>query len=256
MFSNRIPEHVIDLTAPEEDRWSRVIKTERVALRRIVRAALTEYEQAGLPSWGRLVGTSALDALYRLWGGRYVGELDAIATAAGVTRAECVAGNCAYEMSHAVWWAGATWERMRSPFGCTAGLARAADGTPLSCSVFFVVAGAAAGEGCVIERTPREAVVRRMRGSHLVQANHFESRRLSKLNAGIKEEDEDGASLYYDSDERAQVMSQELAGLARRISLDEAAVVLRKRPVSSIETTQRILMAPASGEWRAWRRVG
>ena len=69
MFTFRIPEHVIDLSAPEEERWAQVIKSERVALRRIVRAAIAEYEEAGVPAWGRWLGSTALDSLYRLWGG-------------------------------------------------------------------------------------------------------------------------------------------------------------------------------------------
>ena len=265
-----------------------------------------------------------------------------------MSRAEAVAGNCAYEISHAGWWAGAAWERLRRPFGCTSAVAsgdgallhfRVLDwplkglgdatrvfrfrrgrrefitfgplgfvgaltgmlpgawsasinwappvGRPtldwgpafllretlescdsyreavaelrsarLSCSVFFVVAGAAPGEGCVIERTPRDSAVRRLRDGSVVAANHFMSRRLARLNAGIREEDEDGAAIYWDGEEREQVLKHQIAELPRGVSLAQAALALRKRPVSSIETTQRIVMRPGSGEWRAWRRVG
>jgi hypothetical protein len=57
--------------------------------------------------------------------------------------------------------------------------------TRLSTSVFFTVCGTAQDQACVIERTQREAVVRRLTGPVLVQANHHVAGRFAKNNEDI-----------------------------------------------------------------------
>ena len=54
---------------------------------------------------------------------------------------------------------------------------------PLSSNVFFSVCGVRPGQACVIERTRKEAGVRRFRGRPLCQANHYGCRKFAARNA-------------------------------------------------------------------------
>lgn len=127
---------------------------------------------------------------------------------------------------------------------------------PVACNVFFAVCGAREGEACIIERMPDEASVRRYRGTPLVQANHFQSRRFADDNACIMEaEDEDTMSLFEDSRERQSALEQSLARLpARMDALEEAAVVLPRAPVLNEQTHQHMIFCPKSGTLKVWRR--
>src|SRR5262249_3160396 len=63
--------------------------------------------------------------------------------------------------------------------------------TPVAASVFFTVCGTEAGQACVIERTPRSAVVRPLDGPVVVQANHHVGARFAANNADLDDVEED-----------------------------------------------------------------
>jgi hypothetical protein len=127
---------------------------------------------------------------------------------------------------------------------------------PVSSNVFFTVCGARKGEACVIERMPNAAVVRRYRGSPLVQANHFNSRRFAGHNKYIMgADDEDTTSLLEDSLARQAALESSLAALpAHMRSLDDGATVLARAPVLNDQTLQRMIFCPRSGAMEVWRR--
>jgi acid ceramidase len=128
--------------------------------------------------------------------------------------------------------------------------------TRLSTSVFFTVCGAARDQACVIERTQREAVVRSMPGSVLVQANHHVAGRFVKNNDDLLEggEDEDVFSLA-GSGKRADTLSRALTEIRLPCTIDEAANVLNMATVLNQDTCQQIVFCPGRGEVKVWRRA-
>ena len=126
MFTSRTRQHSIDLTLPEGLRWEQVLRSERPALRRVIRASIRQFGE--VPAVARRWVGRAFRHAYSLSDGRYVGEMEAIARAAGVTTGEIALGSAAYELNHAGWWASATWHRV---LGCTAGVRQLGSGGPI-----------------------------------------------------------------------------------------------------------------------------
>jgi hypothetical protein len=63
------------------------------------------------------------EAGYQAWGGRYVGEMESLAAACGVSSGELVIAGCQYELTHALDVRGdGLLARMGRAFGCTAGV--------------------------------------------------------------------------------------------------------------------------------------
>ena len=344
MYTSVTRTYIIDLEKGEADRWAHVIHKEHEAACALVDEAL---ESVGpLPRVLMRLAGPLFGSLYKVSGGRYVGEARSWAKALGRSAGEALLVNCTYELTHAGEYYGSLWPG--AAFGCTAGIRwvpglgmvhirsmdwpltsigpgtrifRFQEGerefvsvgivgflgvlsgmlpgaysvtinwappvrrpgfdfgpafllrevletcdtyeeavyelkhTPLASSVFFTVCGAKKGQACVIERTRDDASVRSFRGPVLIQANHHVSRRFSDNNDAIREEDEDGASLFYSSFERAETLEQELkdAGAAR--TLEEVALCLDADPVCNEDSHQQMAFCPRSGEVAVWRTV-
>jgi predicted choloylglycine hydrolase len=128
--------------------------------------------------------------------------------------------------------------------------------TPLSASVFFTVCGTEPGQACVIERTPRSAVVRPLDGLALVQANHHVAARFAANNADLDDVAEDEQEFSRQgSAARAEALAQALAARAEPAALEEAARVLDVGPVLNKFTCQQMAFCPRTGEVRVWRRL-
>jgi hypothetical protein len=127
--------------------------------------------------------------------------------------------------------------------------------TPVSASVFFTVCGTEAGQACVIERTPRSAVVRPLDGPALVQANHHVGARFAANNADLDDVEEDEQEFSRTgSAARANALTQALTSAGRPIALQEAACVLDTPLVLNKFTAQQMAFCPRTGEVRVWRR--
>jgi beta subunit of N-acylethanolamine-hydrolyzing acid amidase len=110
MYTSNIPSYTIDLSLPEEERWAQTIKKEKHIARRLCRQAMEDYERyPGLLA--RAVG-GIFRKVYKLYGGRYEGEIEAWAQALAVSPGVATMLNCCYELSHF---------NPRQVFGCTAG---------------------------------------------------------------------------------------------------------------------------------------
>lgn len=133
---------------------------------------------------------------------------------------------------------------------------RALTETPLSTSVFFTACGTAKGQACVIERTQRDAVVRPMRGTVLVQANHHVAERFIQNNEDLREGegDEDLFSLA-GSGKRADTLGDALAEIPLSCSLETIADVLNRAAVLNHDTCQQMAFCPATGEVKVWRKA-
>lgn len=116
--------------------------------------------------------------------------------------------------------------------------------THLSTSVFFVVCGTKKNQGCVIERTHREAGVRRLRDDGLSKANHFELRRFARFN--------DGVDLEY-SMERQESLAEQLRQVRGGADVCEIAACLDAEPVLNEDTCQQMVFCPTRGTTAAWR---
>lgn len=354
MYTSNVPEYLIDLALPEEERWAGVIRKERKVARAVFEAGLRDFEeQIGLDpklKLLRVLTTAAgrpFNAMYQLFGGRYPGEMRAWARALGASAGEVALANCTYELTHALKSTDWKWYQAKKPFGCTAGIVdterhgpvhvrsmdwslesignatrlfRFRDGlhefvavgiaghvavlsgmvpgsysvtinyappegwsfdfgpgfllrevletcrtyreavavlrdTNLAASVFFVVCGTNAGEACVIERTRKEAAIRRMRGGPLVQGNHYVSRKFTSHNDIDKDAADDGISLFDESCQRASALEEALATLPATADLDRIASCLDVEPVFNDDSFQQMLFVPRSGTVRAWRWV-
>lgn len=116
--------------------------------------------------------------------------------------------------------------------------------TPLVTSVFYVVCGVKKGEGCIIERTRKDAVVRRLGTKKvLVQANHYQSAKFSPISDAYEETD-DEMSLLESSEERQEALERNLKMVIGR----NAMTALNKRPVCNEDTHQKMVFCPALGE--------
>ncbi|MHC4817188.1 MAG: C45 family autoproteolytic acyltransferase/hydrolase [Planctomycetota bacterium] len=118
--------------------------------------------------------------------------------------------------------------------------------TPIAASCFYMVCGVT--EACVIERTQYEYAIRKMGRGPLVQTNHHIL--FDKLNEPLYEEDEEGAAVIYDSEDRADTL---LAQLRKAKSVGAAASALDKEPVFNENSYQQMVFIPKTGEMRAWR---
>jgi hypothetical protein len=333
MFADNVPTYVIDLEAPESQRWAEVIAAERAGATRLLAEAAAEF--ARIPELLR----RAFARVYQLSGGLYRGEIKAWADALGSTVGTVTLLNCAYELSHV---------RPPRPFGCTAGvrwvegrgpihvrnldwpLAGLGDATclfrlrrgervavvvgvpgqvgalsgmlpgaysvtinwappaglptprfgptfllrdvletrnsyatavealrktPVSTSVFFTVCGTESGHACVIERTPRSAVVRPLQGVAITQANHHVESRFAANNADLDDVDPNELEFSREgSAARSDALARTLAACSPS-ALEEAAKVLDVEPVLNKFTCQQMVFCPRTGEVHVWRRL-
>jgi len=119
--------------------------------------------------------------------------------------------------------------------------------TPLSTSVFYVVCGVKKGEGCVIERTRTEAVVRRLGTKKvLAQANHYQSSAFKGINEFCPQGDEEEMGLLESSEERQACMEKHLT------KDKKGNLVLSEEPVLNEDTHQKMIFCPASGAVQIW----
>jgi hypothetical protein len=107
MFTTDVPTHLVDLGRDEAKRWEEVISHEKMAARRLVQEAGSQFER--VPELLRWV----FARLYQSSGGLYQGEIASWAEALGVSVGTTTILNCAYELSHLRW---------PKLFGCTAGV--------------------------------------------------------------------------------------------------------------------------------------
>lgn len=128
--------------------------------------------------------------------------------------------------------------------------------TPVSASVFFTVCGTEAGQACVIERTPRSAIVRPLDGSVVVQANHHVGARFAPNNADLDDVKEDEQEFSREgSAARADTLAQALTAPGESATLEEAARVLDVEPVLNKFTCQQMAFCPRTGGVAVWRRL-
>ena len=95
MRSQRIhTTYTIDLELPEEERWVAVIRKEKTVARGLIKEALAMVEE--FPKFFR----NPVKTLYRIVGGRYMGEMRAWAHALRVREEDFLLTQCSYELSH------------------------------------------------------------------------------------------------------------------------------------------------------------
>lgn len=125
----------------------------------------------------------------------------------------------------------------------------------LSSSVFFTVCGANKGEGCVIERTGEEAVVRPMTGGMVVQANHHDDTcAFSENNRELKKFEAD--ELIKTTRRRRGLIEEALRELVgKEASGDELIGALGRGAVCNAQTVQRMVFWPGRGEMWVERLV-
>jgi hypothetical protein len=128
--------------------------------------------------------------------------------------------------------------------------------TPISASVFFTVCGTEAGQACVIERTPRSAVVRLLDGPVVAQANHHVAARFAANNVDLDDVAEGEQEFSRaGSAARAETLAQALAAPGQPATLEETARVLDLGPVLNKFTCQQMVFCPRTGQVRVWRRL-
>jgi hypothetical protein len=118
-------EDIIDLSLPEEERWTHVIKKEKLKAKALVANAMGDF-----PLFMRLL-SGPFAVAYNLFGGLYMREIEAWAKGIDISSNELLMVNCSYELSHAsVCYAQNTpdWLQdilgMMPVLGCTAGAFR------------------------------------------------------------------------------------------------------------------------------------
>ena len=120
MFAQCTKSYEIDLSLPEEERWEDVISAERTLARKVCKDVLAQIEP--VPQLARLV----FEKIYRLAGGRYVGEMEAWASALNVSLGDMAVIQCSYEFAHLrnvlMRQGGEIFKRFGGLFGCTAGI--------------------------------------------------------------------------------------------------------------------------------------
>jgi hypothetical protein len=128
--------------------------------------------------------------------------------------------------------------------------------TPLSTSVFFTVCGTTEGQGCVIERTQTDVIVRRLTDRALVQTNHHVAERFQPNNQDIVEDHGDGELFTLaGSSRRAEHLHAALAELPPTCTLDQAVDVLNAPDVFNPDTCQQMVFHPRSGEMLLRRKT-
>lgn len=108
-FTSRIRKYTIDLKEEEYERWYKVINSE-------IEDAKLMFENSkkdiGFLSRSLLkIFKNPIGSFYKLYGGLYIGEMEAWADGLDIKMNEVIALNCQYELSHA---------RFSYNFGCTA----------------------------------------------------------------------------------------------------------------------------------------
>lgn len=127
--------------------------------------------------------------------------------------------------------------------------------TVLSTSVFFTVCGTKRNEACVIERTKRHAVVRKLNGPALIQANHYVTKRFQKNNELMFDaEDEEYCSSYEYSVARSITLEKYLLKAIHAPDLRGIASCLHRKPVCNEITEQQMIFCPRTNEVIAWQR--
>lgn len=113
-FSENVVEYDIDLFLPESARWAHVIKHEA----HVIQALVSEAEDAVGERCGVLQTPLnwLIKILYNTSGGRYQGELEALAEGIGESLSKLTSLNCAYEINQLG--TGIS----RKIFGCTTGI--------------------------------------------------------------------------------------------------------------------------------------
>lgn len=110
----------------------------------------------------------------------------------------------------------------------------------LSAPAFFVVAGAKTGQGCIIERTRRDASVRRLKDGVATVANHHVVRRLRSRNRWA-------ADLDW-SEHRRDELDDRLRELPSGSSLRQILRCTMGSPITWEATEQRVAFRPRTGE--------
>jgi predicted choloylglycine hydrolase len=129
--------------------------------------------------------------------------------------------------------------------------------TQLATSVFFTICGAEVGQGCVIERTPKDSVVRPYLGQPLVQTNHHIDNRFEANNDDIREGASDDDVFSLDgSQKRHCLLSEQLAAFKGPILVDSLMEPLNKPTVLNGDTCQKMVFVPKRGDIRVLRKIG
>jgi len=110
MYTDKVPIYTIDLSLDEHERWAHVIRREKKVARRLVDEGMADFE--GIPGFAIKTAGWIFKQFYGIFGGRYIGEMEAWAEALGITVGEATLMNCSYELSHIT-------EQL---YGCTAGI--------------------------------------------------------------------------------------------------------------------------------------
>lgn len=128
--------------------------------------------------------------------------------------------------------------------------------TKLSTSVFFTVCGIKKDEAAgVIERTQKDAVVRKLDGPVLIQTNHYVAKRFQKNNAPMfNAESEEHYSSYEYSVERSVALEKYLLKTVHAMDLEGVASCLNRKPVCNEITEQQMIFCPKTNEIVAWQR--
>lgn len=117
---------------------------------------------------------------------------------------------------------------------------------PLFGNAFFSVCGVKRNEACVIERTCREAAVRKIgEEGLLIQANHFVSKKFRELNT-----DQD---LMEDSSDRFEALMEAISHLSASSTNAEISGCLSHPPVQNADSHQKMIFHPSSGSVKVWR---
>jgi len=333
MFTRDVPERVVDLSLPASERWGEVIQQDLPAMKKLINGSIRDLNNASSLLMSPTLHL-AFDALYRLSGGLYTGEIKAIAKAVGISSSLATMLNCAYELSHipylpllrpgcstavcalpsglvhvrnldwdmksigeatrilryqegsreflavgmvghvGVWsgmlpgkysvtinWAAPTqipgWDwgpsfLLRHVLETCNSYNEAVDAlssSVLSTSVFYTVCGTT--KACVIERTRKSCVVRRLSTEPLIQTNHFVSSSNSHHNYMLDAGEENQEILEY-SQERYSGLSHTLK---KAKTNTEAFKALSNQKVMAGDTYQQMLFCPSTGEMTVRRQT-
>ncbi len=106
--------YTIDLNLPEEERWQKVIKDDKIAVKKLINEAKKDISH--VPRFLRWIFRKG----YQLVGGYYTDEMDSWASSLDVARGDVAMLQCSYELAHFSEYVG---ERIPiRPFGCTTGV--------------------------------------------------------------------------------------------------------------------------------------
>lgn len=126
--------------------------------------------------------------------------------------------------------------------------------TPLATSVFFTVCGTKQDQACVVERTKKRAVIRRLSKTALVQANHHVTGIFKAKNRDIAEPDEEESVFTLDgSRQRADSLCEALSDLPDSCSISQLRNTLNKEMILNQDTCQQMVFCPTQGKVKIWR---